>query len=158
MYVSKYVSSIISSGDGVSAFTGPVGVEELSARAVGPFICVGSEIIPLGLQQVGGKPRGTVAVIVFKGRGKCRSGNAGSNGGGEYPPPAILGGSEFLAELRIEQDIGDVWILVESFLDLAEEDTADDASAPPHKGDSTIVEIPSVLLGSGTHEGVALGI
>ena len=49
-------------------------------------------------------------------------------------------------------------VLVEGFLDLAQEHAADDAAAAPHQGDAAVVEVPVVFLGRGAHEHVALRV
>ena len=116
-------------GDGIAAVAGPVGVEELPAGTVSPFISMGSEIVPLGLQQVGGKPFGAVAVIILKGGGHARGGNSVHDGLGDDIPPAGLGLGQLILEIGIEKDICKVWILVERILDLSEEYAADDAAS-----------------------------
>ena len=145
---------VIGARGGIPAVTRPIRVEKLAARRVQPLVGVRAEVVALSLEKIGRKPSATVAVIVFEGgaEGRCR--HAVHDGLSEHIPPALLGLGELVAEIRVEKDVGDVRILVESLLNLAEEDTADDASASPHEGDSTVVEIPPVLLGGCAHEGI----
>jgi hypothetical protein len=49
-------------------------------------------------------------------------------------------------------------ILVEGFLDLAQEAAADDASAAPHERDAAHVQVPAVLFGGGPEQHVALRV
>jgi hypothetical protein len=51
----------------------------------------------------------------------------------------------------------DVGTLV-GFRDVAEEDGANDTTPAPHQCDSGIIEVPSVILGGGTHEHEPLSI
>src|SRR5690349_11774826 len=55
---------------------GPVEMEELPPRLIGAFISVRPEVIPLRLKQVGGKSRGTVAIIVRQSAHEGRRGHA----------------------------------------------------------------------------------
>ena len=60
---------VVSGGGSVAAGTGPVGVEVLPAGAVHAFVGVGAEVVALGLNEVGGKARAAVGVVVAKGGG-----------------------------------------------------------------------------------------
>src|SRR5262249_61400173 len=55
-----------------AAAAGPVGVEELAARLVGPLVGVGAEVVALGLQEIRGQAAGAVAVEVGQGRAHRR--------------------------------------------------------------------------------------
>src|SRR5260221_14529065 len=61
-------------------------------------------------------------------------------------PPGSLVIVQRLAEEIVEQQIGELRILIVRFLDLGEETAADDAAAAPHQGDSAEVQIPALLL------------
>src|SRR5260370_35164063 len=54
--------------------------------------------------------------------------------------------------------MGELGMLVVSFLDLAEEAAAYDASAAPHQRDSAEVQIPALLLRRFAQQHIALGI
>ena len=49
-------------------------------------------------------------------------------------------------------------ILFEGFANLAQEDAANDAAAPPHHGDAAVIQVPAVGPGGGTHQRIALGV
>ena len=134
----------------------PVGVEELPSGAVEPFIGVRAEIIALRLQQIRRQAVGGVAVKIAE---CCRHGRRGNAVLHSCRRDLAPRGDEFfhrLLEIRVEQEVTKLRIFVIRFLDLAEEDRADDAAAAPHEGNAAIVEIPAVGLGSRAHEGVAL--
>ena len=58
-------------------------------------------------------------------------------------PPGRLVAVQRLAEEVVEQQIGELRILVVGFLDLAEEAAADDAAAAPHQRDAAEVQVPA---------------
>ena len=50
-----------------------------------------------------------------------------------------------------KQQVAKVGIGDEGLFNLAEEGGTNDAAAPPHKGDTAVIEVPFVFLGGGTH-------
>ena len=77
---------------------------------------------------------------------------------GEGFAPRILIGVDGGGEEAVEEEIGEVLILVECLLNFAEEAAAVDASAAPHEGDAAHVEVPAILFCGGAEEHVALGV
>ena len=63
-------------------------------------------------------------------------------------------------EVRVEQQVRQLRVLVERLLDLAEERAADDAAAAPHQGDRRRCSASSRSPSPGhrVHQGVALGV
>ena len=55
-FPSSPLGLVTARGGGASG-TGPVGMEELTARAVDPLVGMGTEVVALCLDQVGGKAR-----------------------------------------------------------------------------------------------------
>ena len=52
---------------------------------------------------------------------------------------------DLAAEIIVEQQVRQLRIVVEGFLDLAEEARADDAAAAPHQGDAAVVQVPACI-------------
>ena len=131
---------------------GPVSVEELATGTVGTLVGMGTKVIPLRLQEVGGKPLGAVAVVIFQSGGHARSRHAIHDRLGYDLPPALLRIGEFLLEIRVKKDVGQVRSLVESLSDLSEEHTPDDAAPSPKQSYATIVQIPALFLRGRSHK------
>lgn len=58
----------------------------------------------------------------------------------------------------VQQQIGQIGALGECLLNVAQEDTADNAAAAPHQGNSTVVEIPIELLCRLAQQHESLGV
>ena len=65
---------------------------------------------------------------------------------------------DLLLEERIEHQILQVRVVVKGFLDIAQEDRPDDASAPPHQGNASIIQIPVEIGCRRPHQYIALCI
>lgn len=50
-------------------------------------------------------------------------------------------------EVRVEEQVLQVGVLVEGFLNVAQELRSDDATTSPHQGDASVVQVPVELLG-----------
>ncbi|MPM20211.1 hypothetical protein SDC9_66640 [bioreactor metagenome] len=133
-------------------------MEEPAPFGVQPLVHVGAEVVPLGLQQVRGQKFAGVAVEVGQAGAHGGYGDAVSDGGRGHVPP---GGKEVLHEILevgVEDEVGEPGVPVEGFLDLPEEDAADDAPRPPDEGDAAVVELPVVGLRGRPEEGIPLGV
>lgn len=128
------------------------------ARAGGKLVGVGAKIVTKGLKEVGGENGGTVAVKEGKGGAEGRGGDSRDNSVGDGAPPAGLSLFKGLEEEGVEEQILESRVLVKGLLDIAEELAADDATASPHEGDASIVEIPLLCYSSFPEEHEALGI
>lgn len=111
--------------------TRPIRVEKLTARRVRRFVGVRAEIIALRLQQIRRQAVGGVAVEVTQRRSHGRSRNAVRDSRSCDIAPRRDEFFHRLLEIRVEQEVTKFRILVICFLDLAEEDRADDAAAAP---------------------------
>jgi hypothetical protein len=117
-----------------------------------------AEIVPLRLQQVRRQPPAAVAVEKRQRRVECRHWNAQLDGLHRHPPPGFLAALDHAAEVIVQQQVLQVWVLVEGLLDLPQEHRADDAAAAPHQRHPTVVQVPLVLLGSLPHQHEPLGV
>src|SRR5690554_1380088 len=115
----RFYLNIIGGGGGSSTSSGPVGVEELAARFVDALIGMGTKVVALGLQQVGGQAFTAVAIEIVEGGGNGGSGDAVHYSGGHYTAPAFLSLVHHILKEGIEQEVGQVFVLVEGFLDFA---------------------------------------
>ena len=69
-----------------------------------------------------------------------------------------LAAVDLAAEIGVEQEVRQLGVAVERFLDLAQERAADDAAAAPHQGHAALVDLPLRLAPHGIHEGESLGV
>ena len=104
-------------------------MEELTAWPVYAFVGVGTEKVALGLEEIGGEPRSAIAVEIGKRRGHRGQRGPMRHRRGADPPPAGLGLFHFAVEKGVQQEVGERGITIESFLDLAQKRTSDDAAA-----------------------------
>ena len=63
------------------SFADPVGVEFFAAGFIGAFVGMGTEVVALGLEEVGGESAAAVAVVVGEGSGEAWYGESELNGG-----------------------------------------------------------------------------
>ncbi len=109
---------------------------------------VGTEVITLSLEQVGGQILGAVTVEPREGGGEGRGWDTEKGSLGDDVSPAWLSLGDGLVEETIEEEILKVVVSGVGGRDVLEEDGTDDASSAPHKGDGWLVELPLVLAGS----------
>src|SRR5436190_12829931 len=151
-------SGVVTARRHVAAAAGPVGMEEFAPRLVNALIGVRAEVIALCLQQVGRQHRGAVLIVECQRRAEGGHGDAALHRGGDDRAPAFLATLDLAAEIVVEQQVHQFGIVVERLLDLAEEAAANDAAAPPHEGNTAVVEVPLVFGGGGAHQHVTLRI
>ncbi len=58
-----------------------------------------------------------------------------------------VSGLHLVDEVRIEEQVLQVLVLIEGFLNVAQELRSDDATTSPHQGDTSVVQVPAELLG-----------
>ena len=109
---------------------------------------VGTEVITLGLQQVGREVPGAVTVVEAEGGAEGRGGDAPESAVSDDVPPALLGVVDGLVEEVVEEKVLQVGVVAVGVGDVLEEDRADDATATPHEGDRGLVQLPAVLTSS----------
>ncbi len=109
---------------------------------------VGTKVISLSLEQVGGEILGTVTV---------EPAESGAESWGWYSQKSCLGNNISPARLClvdsgleevIEEQILEIWVFTIGRSDILEEDGSDDATTTPHKSNGWLVQLPLVLLGS----------
>lgn len=108
---------------------------------------VGTEVITLGLEKVGGQVLGPVTVVEGKCSGEGRGGDTPEGTLGDGLSPALLCSLDGLVEEIVEEKVLKLGVLAVGVGDVLEEDGADDASTAPHEGNVGLVELPAVLLG-----------
>src|SRR6266700_3682310 len=151
-------SRVISGGGYPAAVSGPGRMEKLAARLVDALISMGAKEIPLRLQQVGGQPCGSEAVVERKRGGKCGRGHAILDGANYAAAPPFLILHQCLAEKIVEQQVIQAGVLVERFGDFAQETAADDAAAAPHQCDAAEVQMPALILRGFAQQHVTLRV
>ena len=117
---------VIGACRGIAAMAGPVGMEKLPSGAVEPLVGVRAEVIPLRLKQIRGQAVGGIAVEVRKRRRHCGRGHAVLHGCCRDLPPRREQRLHRALEIRVEQEVAKVGILVIRVLDLPEEHGTDD--------------------------------
>lgn len=108
---------------------------------------VGTEVVTLSLEQVGGKIARPVAVVEAEGGAESRSGDTPGSTLADNRAPSGLGLVDGSVEEGIEEQVVEVWVVAVGICDLLEEDRADDAATTPHKGNAGLVQGPVVFLG-----------
>lgn len=120
---------------------------------------VGTEVVTLGLQQVGGQILGAVAVVEAEGSGESRQRDTPESRLADHVAPAVLSLVNSLSEEMVEQQVLKVGVVAVSVGDVLEENGADDAATAPHQSDRRLVQLPVVLLGGilDEHEALSVG-
>lgn len=108
---------------------------------------VGTEVVTLGLEEVGGQVLGAVAVVEAEGSGEGRSGDTPQSGLADHVTPAVLGVVNGLVEEVVEEQVLKVGVVAVGVGNVLKEDGADDAATAPHEGNGRLVQLPLVLLG-----------
>lgn len=108
---------------------------------------VGTEVVTLGLEKVGGQVLGAVAVVEAERGGEGGSRNTPKGSLADNVTPAALGVVDGLLEEVVEQKVLEVGVVAVGLSDVLQEDGADNAATTPHEGDGGLVELPVVLLG-----------
>lgn len=108
---------------------------------------VGTEVITLGLEQVGGQILGTVTVEPRQSGGEGRGWDSKKSGLGDDIPPAGLGLVDSRVEEVVEEQVLELRVVAVGGSDILQEDGSDDATSSPHQSDGGLVELPAVLLG-----------
>lgn len=148
----------------VSTPSGPVDVDVLALLVglVGVLGLdpegVGTEVVTLRLQQVGGQVLGAVSVVEAESGAESRGGDTPESTLGNDVSPPGLSLVDSLAEEVVEQQVLELGVLAVSLGDLLQEDGADNASTAPHEGNLGLVQLPLVLLGGVLDQHESLGV
>lgn len=146
--------SLVGRSRDVTTTASPVDVDILAGLVLGigkvglDVEGVGTEVITLSLEQVGGQVLGAVAVEPRESGREGGGRDTKLSSLGDDVSPAGLGRVDGLVEEVVEEEVGEVVVLAVSGSDVLEEDGADNAATTPHEGDGRLVELPAVLLGS----------
>jgi hypothetical protein len=120
--------------------TSPVNVEKLASLLVNALEGVGTEIITLSLNQVGGQTGRADTIIVGKSGGDGRGGDTRDDGGSSNASPTGKSGSDLILEEAVQEKVGKSRVGIEGILDLAQELASDNAAASPALVRETIVK------------------
>ena len=129
-----------------------VGVLGLDAEGVG------TEVVTLGLQQVGREVLGTVTVVEAEGSAEGRQRDTQDSSLADDVSPALLSVVDSVGEEAVEQKVVEVRVVTVGVGDVLEENRTDNATATPHEGDGGVVQLPAVLLSSLPDEHKSLGV
>jgi len=119
---------------------------------------VGTEVVTLSLEKVGGEVLGAVTVEPRQsGReGGSRDTKEGSLGNNVSPTGLSL--VDGLVEEVVEQEVLEVRLAAVGVGDVLEEDGSDNAATSPHEGNGRLVKLPAVLASGLLHEHEALSV
>ena len=135
----------------------PLGVE--GSRSVHPFVGMGPEVIPLGLDQVGGQLGAAVGDRSRPGLpSSAAAGSPSSAAALDHLAQIILPGPKFLAQIGVQQQVGQVGPGLKSRADVLQQGRPDDAAAPPDAGHGFQVQPVAVGLGGLLQQGHPLGV
>lgn len=144
--------SVVGGGRDVSTPSCPVDVDILTLLVllVGVFGLdaegVGTEVVTLRLQQVGGQVLGTVAVVEAESGAESGCGDTPEGTLGNDVSPSRLSLVDSLVEEVVKEQVLEIGVGTVGLSDVLQEDGADDASTAPHEGNFGLVELPVVLL------------
>lgn len=112
---------------------------------------VGTEVVTLRLEEVGRDNFTAVAIEEGEGSAEGRCGDTPEDSLGDDTTPSWLSGVYGLVEEVVEEERFKVLVLVESVGDVTEEDALDDATASPHRGNASVVQVPVELENDGVN-------
>ena len=117
-----------------------------------------TEVITLGLEQIGREILGSISVIERQRRAERRRGNTPQRTLSNDIPPTRLRIMNSLVKEVIKQEVLQIRVRAVRLCDVLEEDGADDAAAAPHERNLGLVELPAVFLGCVLDEHEALRV
>lgn len=144
--------------------TGPVDVNGLTNLQVVVGLLwnnlegVGTKVISLGLQQVGWQVGSSVTIVEGESSGESWCWDTVLSSERHSLSPAGLGLGNGISEELVEQQVLQLWVLLEGLCDFTEEDGSDDTTTSPHEGNCWEVEVPLVLLSSFSDQHETLGV
>ena len=148
----------------VTTAAGPVDVDVLVLREVLVGVLgldaegVGTEVVTLGLQQVGREVLGTVTVVEAESSAEGRQRDTQDSSLADDVSPALLSVVDSVGEEAVEQKVVEVRVVTVGVGDVLEENGTDNATTTPHEGDGGVVQLPAVLLSSLPDEHKTLGV
>lgn len=148
----------------VTTAAGPVDVDVLVLREVLVGVLgldaegVGTEVVTLGLQQVGREVLGTVTVVEAESSAEGRQRDTQNSSLADDVSPALLSVVDSVGEELVEQKVVEVRVVTVGVSDVLEENGTDNATTTPHESDGWVVQLPAILLSSLPDEHKALGV
>ena len=121
----------------------PFGVKH--TRLINALVSVRAKKVALRLQQIGWEPRLTVTIEVSQRGTESRNGNAMQHRCRNCDAPIVLRPFDNIGEIPIEQEIGQRRVALIRLDNAIEKFGANDASAPPDRGNVAEVEVPLVF-------------
>ncbi len=110
---------------------------------VDSLIGVSTKVVALSLQQVGWQSLHPVTVVIAQSRAEGGDRNAQDRCRSHDRAPRLLGTLDRFLKERMQQQVFEVRILVESFFDVVQELSADDATATPQQCGSCRNRVPN---------------
>ncbi|KAI6770536.1 hypothetical protein HG530_005165 [Fusarium avenaceum] len=151
-------------GGDVTTTTSPVDVNVLAFGVLVAGVLgldaegVGTEVVTLSLEEVGGEVLGAVTVEPRQSGGEGGSRDTKEGSLGNDVSPAGLSLVDGLVEEVVEEKVLELRLLTVGVGNVLEEDGSDDAATSPHEGDGRLVELPVELASGLLHEHEALGV
>lgn len=109
---------------------------------------VGTKVITLSLEKVGGEVLCSEAIEEGEGGGEGGRGDTPKGSLGDDISPAILCVVDGLVEEVVKEQVLEVRVRAVRLGDVLQEHGADDAATSPHEGNLWLLKLPAVLLGS----------
>lgn len=109
---------------------------------------VGTKVITLSLEKVGGEVLGAVTVEPVQGSGESWGWDTESSSLSNNVSPSWLSLVDSLVEEIVKQKILKIWVGSVGVGDILQENGSDNASSTPHESNGWLVELPLVLGGS----------
>lgn len=109
---------------------------------------VGTKVVTLSLEQVGGEVSGAVSIVEAQSRAESGGRDTPESTLADDVSPAILGLVNRLVEEIIEEQVLQVRVVAVGTGNVLQKDRPDNATTAPHESDGGLVQLPAVLLGS----------
>lgn len=154
----------VRAGRDIASTASPVNVDVAVLEKAGVLLTghhtegVGTEVITLSLEEVGGNHFTPVTIEEGKGSRESGGGNTPEASLSDDTPPSGLCFVNSLVEEVVEEQRLEVLVLLVSGSDVTKEHTLDDTSTSPHTSNASVVQGPVQLLGSLPHEHKALRV
>jgi hypothetical protein len=128
------------------------------AGVVEALVGVCAKVVALGLEEVGREALRAVAVIERQRSAKCGDWDAEEGCLRDNDAPRVLAALDGLGKEVVEEQVGQLRVLLEGIADVAQEAAADDAAATSHEGNGREVELPAKLLRRLAHQHESLRV
>lgn len=116
---------------------------------------MGTEVIPLSLEEVSWQVVGAISVVEAERRREGRSRDTPQSGLANDITPSGLSFVDGLGEEVVKQQIFEFWVVAVCVGDVLQEDGANNATTTPHQRNGWLVQLPVVFFG-GLHNSVSI--